>query len=1045
MTFASNPGLLAIAFIEGSAAFVLLVLYCALLPSFHARFFRYWMAGWTVYSGLEVLRILSLWRGRADDLHLGSVLSLAATVLFFIAILESLGLAKPLVNFWPLGVIAASALMTVESMARFSPLTRWVESLSECLLYLAAGWLFWRSPARLKGVGWKLLAGALVLRGLHGLDQPDWYGHPAGIFRVAFQGLFGIMMGIAMAVLVLEAGRARLEDLNEKFRRMTLITAEATRSLGIDDALQRVLSVLVESLGASHGFAFFLENPARPSSLVLRSSIGFSDRFRKQAARISSDEPLARDVLRQDIPRVLYRPATDGSSRRWMEAENLAAVVLVRVPGKDAPLGFIGIGSSASRTFEREEKQFLVNVANLLGLAAQNIALSESASASRRQWLDTFDSIDDLILVHSLDGRILRFNRAFGERLQVDSEMLAGRFLRDVLRQGNVPWIRCPYCEGAAGKVEEFDPSFGGYFVATDSSFHDSENGGSGTIHVLKNLTSHRQAENKFRTLFEKVREGVFISTPEGRFLDFNDAFMRILGYNSREELLRESIPSQLYADPAERQRVQRLLHEYGEVHDVEFQFRRRDGEIRMAHESSFVTRDESGTVVAYQGFLLDITENKQAELDMRRRNRALLALNAIGGLLSQSTTLEEGLTAALLNVAELFSVDVGAVYFLDEANRTLKRAAAVGFHSEYGRHDDPVQVSEALFDQIRQAHATILSGALPALPDSLRDLHKAEGIQSSQVVVLWARDRIMGALVVGCRDVRVLSTSELNLLSAVGNQIATTIDKSLLLEKTRAAYETLRCTQAQLLQSEKMAAIGQLISGVAHELNNPLTAILGYSELLKSEEFVRPRGVDYLEKLYKQAQRTHHIVQNLLSFARQHTPQRIPVQLNRILEDTLVLREFDMSLNSVLIHREFDPDLPVTEGDFNQLEQVFLNILNNAVDAIQEKDGSGEIWIRTEVAGDKLRVEITDSGPGVSNENRIFDPFYTTKPVGKGTGLGLSICYGIVKEHGGDIQVRNSPPRGATFSITLPLLPAIKKFARAVQSPLAVPVSLKS
>ena len=279
-----------------------------------------------------------------------------------------------------------------------------------------------------------------------------------------------------------------------------------------------------------------------------------------------------------------------------------------------------------------------------------------------------------------------------------------------------------------------------------------------------------------------------------------------------------------------------------------------------------------------------------------------------------------------------------------------------------------------------------------------------------------------MGVLVVGNREMRAFSTAELNLLSAVGNQIASTIDKSLLLEKTREAYDTLRRTQEQLLQSEKMAAVGQLISGVAHELNNPLTAILGYTQLLKSEEFVHPRGADYLEKLHKQAQRTHHIVQNLLSFARQQKPHRAPVQLNQILEDTLVLREFDMKLHNIVIHREFDPRLPMTAGDFHQLEQVFLNLLNNAVDAIQEKSGSGEIWVRTATVGQRLCVEVTDSGPGVTNPHKIFDPFYTTKAVGKGTGLGLSICYGIVKEHGGEIQVRNSPPRGATFTISLPL-----------------------
>jgi two-component system NtrC family sensor kinase len=218
------------------------------------------------------------------------------------------------------------------------------------------------------------------------------------------------------------------------------------------------------------------------------------------------------------------------------------------------------------------------------------------------------------------------------------------------------------------------------------------------------------------------------------------------------------------------------------------------------------------------------------------------------------------------------------------------------------------------------------------------------------------------------------------------------------------------------------MAAVGQLVSGVAHELNNPLTAILGYSQLLKSEDISNARGSDYLEKLYKQAQRTHRIVQNLLSFSRQQKPERGSVQINQILEDTLVLREYDLKANCVRIHREFDPTLPPISGDFHQLQQVFLNILNNAVDATTEKGNAGEIWIRTGVGKNSLRVEFTDNGAGVRDPHRVFDPFYTTKPVGKGTGLGLSICYGIVKEHGGEIQVRNSPPLGATFMIQLPI-----------------------
>ena len=1034
MPFVSNPGFLAVAFIEGSAAFILLVLYWLLAPGFTARFFRYWMAGWAAYVGLEGFRIFSLWRGAPDNPRFGTAITLLATALFFAAVLECTGRAKRLWWLWPVAVLAAIGIVGLAAIAKLPEAAKWAESLFGCALYIFAGWMLWRSSSQHRGFGWKLLGGAMMLRGLHGLDRPDWAAQTLGLFRVSFDGLFGIAMGIAMAVLVLEAGRARTEDLNEKLRRLALITAGATQSLRVHETLGGVLHHLVESLNASHGFVFLLDGSGESASMFIHASVGFGQEFLKQYARVPASELWARKVLQNEAPLVASKDAEDPKIREWMRGERLEAIVLVRVPGKEAPLGLLGIGSEAPRDFESDEEHFLVNVANLLGLTVQNVALFENAATSRRQWLDTFDSINDLILVHTMDGRVLRTNRALAWHMGVEPGAIEGQPLRELFQQGSIHWTSCPYCEEAAGKPDHIDPTFGGYFLVTNSDFHDSAGNRLGTIHVLKDFTERRTAENKFRTLFEKVQEGVFISTPAGRFLDFNDALMRILGYESREELLRVDIPATVYEDRADRERLSRLLREYGEVTDFEFRIRRRDGEIRTAHESSFVTRDDAGAIIAYQGFILDVTERKEAEMEIRRRNRELLALNSIAEILGQSSALDDVLQRALQKIAELFGADTGSIFLLDEPTHMLKRVASVGQRSHFARNFPPVEISTALLHQIRQARATLLSGASLTLPEVFRDVQEQEGIQVSQVVVLWAKDRILGALSIECRLKRDFSTAELNLLAAVGNQVATTIDKSLLLEETREAYETLRRTQEQLLQSEKMAAVGQLISGVAHELNNPLTAILGYSQLLKSEEHVAPRSADYLEKLYKQAQRTHHIVQSLLSFARQHKPERAPVQLNEILDDTLILREYDMKLHNIQIHREFDPQLPLTGGDSNQLQQVFLNILNNAVDAIQERGGKGEIWIRTEVAGNRLSVEFTDNGPGVQNPHRVFDPFYTTKAVGKGTGLGLSICYGIVKEHGGEIQARNSPPRGATFSIVLPIL-AVASSPRAEQA----------
>src|SRR6202040_2867060 len=372
---------------------------------------------------------------------------------------------------------------------------------------------------------------------------------------------------------------------------------------------------------------------------------------------------------------------------------------------------------------------------------------------------------------------------------------------------------------------------------------------------------------------------------------------MNILGYEKREELLAVDIAPTFYLHSEERDHLKRLLREHGQVSDFEFHFRGRDGDVRIAHESSFVTRDDSGAVVAYQGFLLDVTDRKQAEMEIRRRNRELLALNSIGSMLSQSAEIDEILNRVPPKVAELFKVETCSIYLLDEPSHTLKRMAAFGYETEFARNLPPVEIASTLLEQLKQARATLLSGSAAVVPEILRELLRRENIRESQIAVLWSKDRIMGILAIGSREAREFSPAELNLLAAVGNQIATTIDKALLLSETQDAYQSLALAQEQLLQSEKMAAVGQLISGVAHELNNPLTAILGYSQLLTSSGQMSAQGIEYSEKLYKQAQRTHRIVQNLLSFARQHKPERVPVQLNLILEETLALRDYDLRM----------------------------------------------------------------------------------------------------------------------------------------------------
>lgn len=263
----------------------------------------------------------------------------------------------------------------------------------------------------------------------------------------------------------------------------------------------------------------------------------------------------------------------------------------------------------------------------------------------------------------------------------------------------------------------------------------------------------------------------------------------------------------------------------------------------------------------------------------------------------------------------------------------------------------------------------------------------------------------------VGCislddpRDLKRINAEELVKIELLAGDLAVTVDNASL--------------HRQLLRSEKLAAIGQLVAGVAHELNNPLASIVGYSELMTDEIKDGPSR-QKLEKMLREAHRMKRIIENLLRFARQNNLEKKSANLQALLQDVLALREYHIRNHDVELNVRVEPDLPPVALDEDQFKQILLNLLNNSIDALE---GRREKRISIEAVRRENRVlfRFDDNGPGFRDPNRAFDPFYTTKPVGKGTGLGLSICYGIVKEHGGDIQAANLERGGARIVLELP------------------------
>ncbi len=271
-----------------------------------------------------------------------------------------------------------------------------------------------------------------------------------------------------------------------------------------------------------------------------------------------------------------------------------------------------------------------------------------------------------------------------------------------------------------------------------------------------------------------------------------------------------------------------------------------------------------------------------------------------------------------------------------------------------------------------------------------------------------------------------VLRMDEIGQLAHELNFMAETLTASYseLEQKVEERTRQLQELQQQLVQTAKMSAMGQLVGGVAHELNNPLTVILGFTELERMKllsSSADPKRIKLMEDIHFQAERCRRIVANLLQVSRRQEPHLEVIQINSMVEQVLALREYELKTHNIQVVRDFEATNPSLLADPNKIQQVVLNLVNNAVDAIHEAGRAGRLTVKTRAAGKNVFIEVLDNGTGIREPDRVFDPFYTTKDVGKGTGLGLSVCYGIVKEHGGEIRAENWA-EGARFVVQLPI-----------------------
>ena len=994
-------------FAEAPTLFILLAGLILLYRSFREKYLVPWITGWILYIGAKFFLALNfapffapvMWATIAYICFAAAVGCLCIAVFQYvyqprfifpaissISIAALLGVAKAL---WP-GHSQAFAI----AFSVFSLMVVYTAVLQ--LLLFARG-------RRIAGL-WLMAA---MLLALHLDSRPvQHYFHQYDI-------AVDLLLGLSMIMIVLDDSRVQIQR--------SAVLNKLDRVISDSDDFAPVIETAMEELlpitGARAAWFRTLENGRMRLEAARGVPSSFVDRIRDMDAASST----GMELLRAGEVGVVPAESAQPEMKALIREQKINHLLIVPVIGKSSRIGVFVLAMRRARSYTKNDRLFLKMVATQLGLAAENRGLLQQLVSSKNEWVGTFNSIPDYILVHDSQNRILRLNRALLNRLNRSYTSVVLQPCEAVLPANGASWKGCPYCSPPA-LGREHDPCFGGYSVVSSSSYsgHDSEGG---MVHVIKDVTDIRIAEERYKALFDHMQEGVFVSSPQGKILDCNDAFVKMFGYSSKDELLELDAAQVLYIDPEDRRKFLEEMARHGFVRKFEYSLRHKDGRRVAVVESSFATRDPAtGAIERYQGVILDVTEQKRAQDEIRRRNRELYVLNSIAVTFNQSFSLDEILHLTLLQLAELFSSDTAMVYLFDAAASTMRRKAYYGYGMAETPENESFVLPAEFLESLRSKHAEIIGPLdLPYLPGSMRSCIQPPGFHSGMWVVLWSEEKIIGLLGVNSRTAHEFNPSDESVMIAVARQLATTIHKIQLYHETRKAYEDLRRTQEQLLQSEKMSAVGQLVSGVAHELNNPLTAIMGYTQLLETEKTEAPVQ-EFIQKLYKQAFRAHKIVQNLLSFARQHKPQRTYVDVRNVMEETIALRDYELKAHHIVVERDFASELPSVMADPHQLEQVFLNIINNAADAMLENSNGGVLRIRIYSDDGQVVTEMRDSGPGMADPKRVFDPFYTTKGVGKGTGLGLSICYGIVKEHGGEISASNQVQGGALLRVSLPV-----------------------
>lgn len=609
---------------------------------------------------------------------------------------------------------------------------------------------------------------------------------------------------------------------------------------------------------------------------------------------------------------------------------------------------------------------------------------------SQQGYRDLIDSFDDVLIAVNLDGEIRAANRSFADLVGSSFQEIIGHPLSEFIEDGggdgpNVIERHMPrflekrHWTGVIQVRLKRRNTINYFECVIHAMLRDGQVQG---MTVLgRDITASRRNEARFTELFETLQEGIYIVTPEDQILDVNPALVRILGYDNKAELLARKV-SEVFPDESLRDMIRHEVDRQPVLEGREITLIRKDGVPVTCLNTAAAVRDSSGKVLRYQGALMDISSRR--EIERRLHKQQEFARRLVDSFPDLILVLDTKLHYTFVSprCSDTLGYDLDAMQRMDFGHCA---------------HPEDLPGLLGLYEEIVHGKKSFSS-------KEVRVRHKNgdwRRILFNFSPLFDERNKIEGVVLSG-RDVTDLKRLE-----------------------------------EQLIQAEKLAAMGQMLAGVAHELNNPLTAILGVTELVRERDGLDDSMKRQLDLTHRQARRAARIVQNLLEFSRPASPQKKSIDLNSIIERTLQLHEHSLRRNQVAV--DFTPrsDLPPVVGDANQLIQVLLNLITNAEQAIREVRESGRVQIRLGASTGNVVVTVQDDGVGISPDAlpRLFDPFYTTKRPGGGTGLGLSICLSIVREHGGTIQAEPLPGGGSAFKVYLPIARDLPRGATPARS----------